>query len=280
MPIELANVSCSYRSNTDELIPALQDVSLNVGDGEFVGIMGHTGCGKTTLIHIMSGLLAPDSGMVLLDEQDINSDTYDRNELRGKVGVVFQFPDYQLFESTVEKDVAFGLKHKRLDHEETEARVRWALETVGLPYQEVRSRSPFSLSGGEKRRLAIAGAIVTKPRFLMLDEPIAGLDPQCCQSFMRTLASMNCDGTTIVMVSHNADVMGEYAKRLLVLQDGSLALEGTVQDVFFFFLRLRGLHINAGAPRAIGNMLARRGFNVPHTVTSYKELLYALKSIL
>lgn len=278
MPVALEDVSFFYKSNDGSDIPALRDVSLTINDGEFVGIMGRTGCGKTTLIQLMAGLMAPASGKVMLDERDINEKSYERSELRKALSFLFQFPDYQLFESTVEKDVAFALKHSALEQDEINERVKWALETMGFPFEAIRSQSPLSLSGGEKRRVAIAGALVTKPRFLIFDEPITGLDPRCCKSFLQTVSRLNSEGTTIIMVSHNSDALGEYAKRLLVFDNGRIALDGDVKDIFSDIERLKELHLNAGTPRTIADMLIRRGFNIPHTATSYAELLHSLKS--
>ena len=277
MPIVLENASYSFRLNDGNLVPAIRDVSLSIDDGEFVGIMGHTGCGKTTLLQLMTGLLAPVSGRVLLDGSDINVKDYDRSELRKNVGLVFQFPEYQLFESTVEKDVAFALKNSALSPDEARERVKWALETMEFSFEAIRSQSPLSLSGGEKRRVAIAGALVTKPRFLIFDEPIAGLDPQSRQSFLQTVSSLNSEGTAIIMISHNSDALGEYAKRLLVFDGGSLVMDDDMKNVFSDSKRLAALHLDAGTPRAIGEMLSCRGVTVPQTATSYAELLCALK---
>ena len=278
MPVCLENVSYSYKAYEGGDIPALRDVSVNIEDGEFIGLMGHTGCGKTTLIQLMAGLLIPESGKLLLNGEDINGKGYDRAALRRDLSLVFQFPEYQLFESTVEKDLAFGLKHSGLPRDEVKARTKWALETMGFSFEKTRSLPPLSLSGGEKRRLAIAGALVTKPRFLIFDEPIAGLDQMSSQSFMETVSRLNSEGTTIIMVSHNADALGEYAKRLLVFDCGALVMDGTVADVFSNIEKLESLHLKAGTPRIIADILSRRGIPVPETVTSYSGLLGALKS--
>ena len=278
MPFSLENVSYSYRSFNGDLIPALNDISFTIRDGEFAGIMGHTGCGKTTLIQSMAGLLVPSSGKVLLDGKDINAKDYDRAVLRRNLSLVFQFPEYQLFESTVEMDLAFALKHSGLPGDEVKARVKWALEIMGFSYEKVRSLSPLSLSGGEKRRIAIAGALVTKPRFLIFDEPITGLDPLSCQLFLSTVTQLNSEGTTIIMISHNADVLGEYASRILVLDKSFLVMDGAVEEVFSDVETLRSLHLNAGTPRIICEMLSRRGIAIPAKTTSYSALLGALTS--
>ncbi|MFR6364900.1 energy-coupling factor ABC transporter ATP-binding protein [Gallintestinimicrobium sp.] len=178
----------------------LDQVSLQIGAGEFVGIVGCTGCGKTTLLKAMAGLLEVQSGEILLDGENIFSRRFDRAVLRRKVGMVFQYPEYQLFAQTVEKDVGFGLKYSRLSREEKQERVRWALEQMGFSYEEIKDQSPLSLSGGEKRRVAIAGVLATKPELLMLDEPLAGLDPMAREMFLEFLertdraGRISCDG--------------------------------------------------------------------------------------
>ena len=175
MPITVTNLTCVYGAGTPFEVTALRDVSVTVENGSFVGILGRTGCGKSTLIQIMAGLLTPTAGTVMLDGQDIHARRYDRSILRRKVGIVFQYPECQLFETTVEKDVAFGLKHSGLSAAEKQARVRWALETVGFSFEKIHDQPPMGLSGGEKRRVAIAGVLATRPEYLILDEPIAGL---------------------------------------------------------------------------------------------------------
>ena len=177
MPITVTNLTCVYGAGTPFETTALRDVSVTVENGSFVGILGRTGCGKSTLIQIMAGLLTPTAGTVMLDGQDIHARRYDRSILRRKVGIVFQYPECQLFETTVEKDVAFGLKHSGLSAAEKQARVRWALETVGFSFEKVHDQPPMGLSGGEKRRVAIAGVIAMQPKCIVLDEPTAALAP-------------------------------------------------------------------------------------------------------
>jgi energy-coupling factor transport system ATP-binding protein len=276
MPLALTNVSCVYQTGTPAEVTALRDISLSIEDGEFVGIIGHTGSGKTSLIQAAAGLLAPTSGNVYLDGKDINAPGYDRQELRKNVGLVFQYPTHQLFETTVEKDVAFGLKYSGLSADEVGERVRWALQVVGLPFDEIRQFSPLALSGGEKRRVAIAGILVSRPRFLILDEPIAGLDPKCRDSFMRMLARMNANGTTVIMVSHNIDVLGEHAKRLIVFDSGKVVMDGTTAQVFADPRRLKELRLQPSTPRIIADMLSERGLPIPPDTVSYNQLLDAL----
>lgn len=209
----------------------LDQVSLQVGAGEFVGIVGCTGCGKTTLLKAMAGLLKVQGGEILLDGENIFSRRFDRSVLRRKVGMVFQYPEYQLFAQTVEKDVGFGLKYSRLSREEKQERVRWALEQMGFSYEEIKDQSPLSLSGGEKRRVAIAGVLATKPELLMLDEPLAGLDPMAREAFLEFLEKLTGQGVTVLMVSHNLDALAEHAARIIGMKQGKIVMDGSCQEV-------------------------------------------------
>lgn len=209
----------------------LDQVSLQIGAGEFVGIVGCTGCGKTTLLKAMAGLLEVQSGEILLDGENIFSRRFDRAVLRRKVGMVFQYPEYQLFAQTVEKDVGFGLKYSRLSREEKQERVRWALEQMGFSYEEIKDQSPLSLSGGEKRRVAIAGVLATKPELLMLDEPLAGLDPMAREMFLEFLEGLTGQGVSVVMVSHNVDALAQHAARIIGMKQGKIVMDGSCQEV-------------------------------------------------
>ena len=273
MPIELINVDYAYEGQTGDPVVALEGVSLRIDDGEFVGIMGHTGCGKTTLIQMIAGLKEPARGEILLDGLDINGPKYDRRLLREKVGIVFQYPEYQLFETSVERDVAFGLKHSGLDGAEIVQRTKWALETMAFSYEDIRRKSPLSLSGGEKRRVAIAGVLVTQPKVLMFDEPIAGLDPKNRELFLQVVSRLQREGTTIIMVSHNVDALGEYAKRLIVMDHGRKVMDGSVTEVFSDLDRLKASGLRPCAPRALADMLAARGVSLPEGIVSYGALL-------
>ncbi|NLI91137.1 MAG: energy-coupling factor transporter ATPase [Peptococcaceae bacterium] len=276
MPVELDQVSYTYAPGTVFEAAALDRVTVSIEDGEFVGIMGHTGCGKSTMIQLIAGLLVPSSGKVLLDGCDINDGGYRRGELRKRVGIVFQYPEYQLFESTVEKDVAFGLKHLALNSAEVRSRVAWALETVGLNYGEICRESSLGLSGGEKRKVAIAGVLAMKPQILILDEPIAGLDPVARDSFMQLLDRLHNGGTTIIIVSHNADILGDFTRRILVLNKGSLVMDGAVKDVFSDVAQMEALNLDVSRPRKIAHLLGQRGVAIPQDIVRYEELLTAL----
>lgn len=279
MPIELKQVSYSYRSGPSTEERALQNLSLSIADGEFVGIMGHTGCGKTTLIQLIAGLLSPTAGQVLLDGEDINRKGYPRQLLRKKIGVVFQYPEYQLFEPTVEKDVAFGLKHSGLSKEEKALRVKEVLSLMGFSYEDIRRASPLSLSGGEKRRVAIAGVLVTKPSILIFDEPIAGIDPNRRADFLNLTAKLHQQGTTILMVSHHTDSLCEYAGRILVLRQGELALDGPPKRVLGDIQRAKQLNIGTSQAHLVADMLIQRGIPLSSDILRYQELLEGIKTL-
>lgn len=277
MSIKIENLNYSYRQQSMERIDALKDVSCTIDDGDFVGIMGHTGCGKTTLIQLIAGLISPTSGHIYLDGEDINNKSYDRNILRRKMGVVFQYPEYQLFETSVEKDVAFGLKYSGMSSKNMASRVQWALETMGFDYEKIRSQSPLALSGGEKRRVAIAGVLATKPRILIFDEPIAGLDPYGRQSFLQFIAKMNQSGTTVIMVSHNIEALCEYTKGLLVLDKGKLIESGDTREVFKRLNERSNSTHGITPSQKIVSLLLDRNIHLSSDIVSYQDLLTALK---
>ncbi len=273
MPIELNRVSYTYAKGSCFERQALKDVTLSVADGEYVGVMGRTGCGKSTLLQLLVGLIAPTSGCVTLDGKDVNGHGYARDELRRKVGIVFQYPEYQLFETTVERDVAFGLKHSGLHKEEVMENVRWAVETVGFDFEKVRCLSPLSLSGGEKRRIAIAGILAARPKILLLDEPIAGLDPLGRRSFLALTRQLNAAGTTVVMVSHNADALAENARRIVVLEEGRVMMDGPAADVFSDAHSLYAKGVGVGSAGETARLLKLKGMNIPCGVITYDALL-------
>lgn len=231
MPIEVKHLSYTYDTGSAQAVHALQDVSFRIEDGSFVGIMGRTGCGKSTLIQLIAGLIPPTSGCVLLDGADIGDKRFDRSFLRSSVGIVFQQPEFQLFETTVEKDVAFSLKHSGLTRDAVRLRVRQALELMGFDYEAIRGESPLALSGGEKRRIAIAGVLAAEPRILIFDEPIAGLDPRGREEFLALTDRLHRSGKTVLMVSHNAAALAEHADRILVLDNGKLTADASPAEI-------------------------------------------------
>ena len=280
MPIKLDNVSYTYAPGTPHEIRALRNVNLDIEDGEFVGVMGTTGSGKSTLIQLIAGLIAPTEGKILLDGEDINAKKYDRDVLHRRIGLVFQYPEYQLFETTVERDVAFGLRHQGLTKEETASAVRTALETVGFDYDEVRDKSPLSFSGGEKRRIAIAGVLAPNPSVLILVEPIAGLDPLSRQDFLTMVDGLNAQGVTVIMISHNADALSEHAGRIIVLRDGALIRDGSAKHIFSDYYDLIRGGIGVPQVRQAVQLLRERGVNMPGNIILYDQFIDRLKIIM
>jgi energy-coupling factor transport system ATP-binding protein len=279
MPITVKHVSFTYSPGTVFETVALQDISFSIEDGEYVGIMGQTGCGKSTLIQLLVGLMQPSEGQILMDGKDINERGYLREALRRKVGIAFQYPEVQLFETTVEKDVAFGLRHSGLSKTTITEHVRWAIETVGLDFDKIRTVSPFSLSGGEKRRVAIAGILAPQPTTLILDEPIAGLDPVGREAFLGLTKALNAAGMTIVMVSHNAEALAENAARVIVLEAGRLILDHPTKQFFRDAEMLREMGIGISQAREIACQLTAHGFFIPQDTIQYEELLPYLITI-
>ena len=267
MQIILEHVTHEYQPGTVFASVALNDVSLTVGDNEFLALIGHTGCGKSTLVQHLNGLIAPTKGHVYLEENgqktDINDRRFDRRSLRRRVGLVFQYPEHQLFEETVAKDVAFGPNNLGLPAEETDRRVTEALRKVGLSRDEIGERSPFELSGGQMRRVAIAGVLAMEPDVLVLDEPTAGLDPLSRAELLDTIAALRGGGTSIVMVSHNMDDVARYATRILVMNRGSIAMEGTPEEVFRRGEELEELGLSVPQVCRLGILLRRKGLDFP-----------------
>lgn len=276
MPIELKSVSYTYAPNTPYSAKALDKVSAKINDGEFIGIIGKTGCGKSTLIQIIDGLLAPSDGVVLFNGKDINAKNYDRNILRKNIGVVFQSPEYQLFETTVERDVAFGLKPLKLKQDEIQDSVCEALCAVGFDYNKVKDKSPLGFSGGEKRRIAIAGVLAVKPKFLILDEPIAGLDPTGRNAFLKLISKLNQNGTSIIMISHNIDAIAEYTSRVILMENGCILCDGKTEDVLSDYNLLEKSGINNGQVYRIAKMLRQKGFDIPSNTVKYNQLIESI----
>ncbi len=232
MSIVLENLTYTYMPGTPFEAKAVDDISLKIQRGEFVGIIGHTGSGKTTLIGLMAGLLKPTSGTVLVGGKDINKRGYDRKELRRHIGVVFQYPEHQLFEETVYKDIAFGPGKVGVPEDEIEARVRHSMELMEIDYETISKLSPFELSGGQKRRVAIAGVLAMNPEVLILDEPVAGLDPKGRKHLMKLISGLNKKGATIIMITHSMDDLAENAKRVVVLGGAKVIMDDLPYKVF------------------------------------------------
>lgn len=233
MSIELKNVSYTYMKKTPFEHLALDDITLTIPEGKITAIAGHTGSGKSTLIQHFNGLLKPDSGTVLVDGVDISSKKDEAKAARRQVGIAFQYPEHQLFEETIAEDIGFGPKNMGCSPEEIDSRVKYAMDFVSLDYGTYANRSPFQLSGGQKRRAAIAGILALKPKYLVLDEPTAGLDPKGRDSLMsRFLRLHKEEGTTIVLISHNMDDIAQYADNVIILNKGKLLLAASPAEAF------------------------------------------------
>jgi len=269
MPIVVDHITHTYMPGSAMEHVALNDVCFTVNEGEFWGIIGHTGSGKSTLLQHLNGLMLPQKGRVLVDGFDMN-EKKQRKEGRSRVGMVFQYPEYQLFEETVEKDVAFGPKNLGLSEEEIADRVEEALALVGLAPELFKTKSPFDLSGGEKRRAALAGILAMRPRYLVLDEPMAGLDPKGRESVMDMIVNLRKrTGCAVIMVSHSMDDVAAHAERVLVMREGKVAMEGAPDTVFRKpeALLEMGLDVPQAARLAIA--LRERGAAVPEEI--YQE---------
>lgn len=243
MSIEIEKLSYVYMQGTPFEKRALDNININISDGEFLGIIGHTGSGKSTLIQHLNGLLKPTSGRVLIDGLDTASK--DLKELRKHVGIVFQYPEHQLFEETVYKDIAFGLKKNNIPDDQAKREIYDVIKAVGLP-EEVLEKSPFELSGGQKRRVAIAGVLVMKPGILVLDEPTAGLDPKGRDELFSFITQIHKKlGMTIILVSHSMEDVARLVDRVIVMNSGHVEIDGSVADVFVDFARLERIGLSA-----------------------------------
>lgn len=273
MPIEIKELSFSYDSK-----PFIDNLDLKIDDGEMVGIIGNTGCGKSTFVRLIAGLIKSDSGKIIIDGDDITNKKFNKKILRRKLGIVFQFPEMQLFEQTIEKDIFFGLKQYKLTYDEKYKRAKEALELLGLDFKRIKNKSPLALSGGEKRKIAVAGILVCKPKYLIFDEPIAGLDCNSRDSFMKLLLALKQNGTTIIIISHNTDYLAEYADRILVMDDGKIVLDDKPNEIFNQTKLLNNLNIGVCNSKEIANLLNKNGFNIQSDILKYDDLLSSIIS--
>ncbi|MGI6151718.1 MAG: energy-coupling factor transporter ATPase [Christensenellales bacterium] len=271
MPIVLEHLTHTYQPGSAMQATAVKDVSFTVHDGEFLGIIGHTGSGKSTLVQHMNGLLQPTSGRVMVNGIDL-ADKKTRRDIRRQVGMLFQYPEYQLFEETIRADVAFAPKNLGVPPEQIEDHVRQALEKVGLPYDEFAERSPFELSGGQKRRVALAGILATAPSILILDEPMAGLDPVSREDILSLIKRLNDEGTTIVMVSHSMDDIARLADRVAVMNAGELFAIGTPDEIFSRSGELLAMGLDVPYASRLSAMLRERGMLVPEGLYLKEQL--------
>lgn len=282
MSIKLENVTYTYGVGTPFEKTALYDTSVEIHEGEFVGIIGHTGSGKSTFVQLLNGLIQPTTGTVTVDGTDISQKTKEVMAMRHKVGMVFQYPEYQLFEETIAKDIAFGPRNFGLSEAEVEERVREAMDFVGLDYNTYAERSPFRLSGGQMRRVAIAGVIAIHPQYLILDEPSAGLDPIGRREIFSEIQRWHTEKhVTVILVSHNMEDVSQMADRLLVLSHGKIQLDGEPLEIFATkqdVLQQAGVSVPPAT--AVLQYLQTCGFAVNDRVRSIDEGVEALYSCL
>ena len=277
MPIQVEHLTHTYMTDSPFAATALEDVSLTIEDGELIGLLGHTGSGKTTLVQHLNGLLKPTSGRVVVDGLDITEKGVSLLEVRRRVGLVFQYPEYQLFEETVAKDVAFGPKNLGLSEQEVDERVRYALQEVGLVYDEIAERSPFELRGGQMRRVAIAGVLAMRPGTLILDEPTAGLDPAGRRSILGMIRELHAaGGLTVVMVSHNMDDISSLATRLVVMSRGRMVLTGEPRQVFQHRELLSSIGLGIPQAAELTQQLIAEGYPLPADLYTPEEVAEAL----
>lgn len=278
MPIVVEKLTHIYQSGSINAYTALKDICMTIEDGEFVGLIGHTGSGKSTLIQQLNGLMQPTSGGVIVDGFDMN-DKKQRSKGRALVGMVFQYPDYQLFDETVAKDISFGPRNMKLDEEEINRRVHEAMSLVGLNYSEFAEKSPFELSGGEKRRCALAGIIAMYPKYLVLDEPMAGLDPSGRRAVLEMIDGFRKKlGCAVVMVSHSMDDIAKAAEKVIVLRDGKIFKCGTPDEIFSLSDELNEMGLEPPFAARMAAELRRRGFYLPGSIYTNEALAEALEA--
>lgn len=279
MPITLSHVSHTYQLGTPYEWQALDDVSLTVPDGQFLGIIGPTGSGKSTLVQTMNGLIKPISGEVLVDGVSLGQKGVNLKQVRTKVGLVFQYPEHQLFGETVFEDVAFGPRNLGLSEAEVDRRVQGALSRVGLD-QEFRDRSPFGLSGGQARRVALAGVLAMDPRVLILDEPTAGLDPRGREEILTLVKSYPALGMTVILVSHSMDDVAELADRVIVMHRGKVYMEGSPPDLFVRRRELEEIGLGIPAAAMLVDMLRERGWDLAESAVTLDQAVAAIRGAL
>ena len=279
MSIVIEHLNYVYMQGGPYETKALNDVSLTINDGEFIGLIGHTGSGKSTLVQHLNGLIMPSSGRVLVDGLDLADKNTDRRAIRRRVGLVFQYPEHQLFEETVAKDIAFGPKNLGLDEAEIDRRVRTAMRRVALDYDQIAERSVFELSGGQMRRVAIAGVLAMEPQTLVLDEPCAGLDPRGREEILGLISDLHREsGATIVMVSHSMDDVAALAERVIVMNHGSVVMDGTPREVFAKGEELRAIGLDVPQAVELAQKLREKGFDIPEGIYRMDEIRAAVEA--
>ena len=279
MSIKLENVSYTYMKNTPYERTALKEVTITIEKGEYVAVIGHTGSGKSTLMQHLNGLLKPDLGKVFVDDVDINGKAAAAKTAKNRVGMVFQYPEHQIFAETVYEDVAFGPRNKGLAEEEVEVQVKAALKFVGLDYDSFASRSPFQLSGGQMRRVAIAGVVAMEPDYLILDEPSAGLDPCSRDSIFREINELyQTRKMAVILVTHSMEEAAQYARRLLVMSKGRIVIDGSSAEVFQNQREmLRSVGVDVPQTIKLADTLREHGLQIGKDILRIDELVNQIK---
>ena len=281
MSIKINNLTYVYMPKTPFEKKALDNVSLEIEDGEFLAVIGHTGSGKSTLIQHLNGLLKPASGKIYVDGTDITDKDTKLVDIRKKVGLVFQYPEYQLFEETIAKDIAYGPSNLELNEDEILRRVKKSMEMVGLNYEEYKDISPFELSGGQKRRVAIAGVIAMEPKVLILDEPTAGLDPAGRDDILEQIKLLHEKyNMTIILVSHSMEDVGKLAEKIIVMNDGHIELQGKPKEVFKEIDTLEKIGLAVPQVTYLMRELKKKGFNVSEDIFTVEKAKSELLNIL
>ncbi len=274
MPVIIENLTHVYAQGTPFEKKAIQNINLTIEDGEFVGLIGHTGSGKSTLIQHINALMLPTEGKVIVNGID-TSEPKSGLRIRKSVGLVFQYPEYQLFDETIEKDVAFGPRNLGLEENEIKKRVKHALELVGID-ESLFSHSPFDLSGGQKRRVAIAGVLAMKPDILILDEPAAGLDPAGRKEMRALIRNIKSEGGTVIMVSHSMDDVSKMCDRIIVMNKGEIVLDGNPKEVFRHTELLESIHLGVPAASKLREKLIKKGFSLSDDIYTIEEMKDAI----
>ena len=281
MSIQVKNLTHIYSKGMPDEQLALDNVSFEIADGEKVAVIGHTGSGKSTLMQHLNGIIKPSSGNILIGDTDITDPKTVMKDVRRRVGLVFQYPEYQLFEETVAKDIAFGPKNLGLSEEEIDERVREAIKLVGLDYDDIAERSPFELSGGQKRRVAIAGVIAMEPEILILDEPTAGLDPGAHKEILRMIEKIHsAQNNIIIFVSHNMSDVAEMADRVMVMDEGRILMMDTPELVFSRHEELSAIGLDIPPVTELMNDIRACGVDVPANVLNIEDAKTALLAYL
>ncbi len=281
MSIKIENLTHIYMAKTPFEKVALSNVNVNINDGEFVALIGHTGSGKSTLIQHMNGLLKPSEGKIIVDDVDITASGVKLTDIRKKVGLVFQYAEYQLFEETIEKDIMFGPKNLGLTDEKALERTKRAMEMVGLDYETYKNKSPFDLSGGQKRRVAIAGVVAMEPKVLILDEPTAGLDPKGRDEILGELYKLHKSyNMTIILVSHSMEDVAKVADRILVMDKGKCVLDGTPREIFKEVDTLENVGLAVPQVTYLMRELKKVGFELPDDIFTLEQAKKELLRIL